>query len=103
VRFLVEFGQIPATYGYEASYVFQGLTSDGKYSVSLTLPVNFPVLDVYNLPFSITDEASFEAFSNNLKSYQVGALAILNSAPDSKFYPDLGQLDALVQSLSVKQ
>lgn len=102
VRFLVEYGQMAVEFGHATSYVFQGLTSDGGYYISLTLPVNFTVLDEYNLPHTVTDQASYAAFSENLASYQLGALAILNSSPDAAFTPDLAALDALVQTLIVK-
>lgn len=105
VRFLAEYAQAAFPVGKVMSYIFQGLTNDGKYYVSLTLPISQTALDQYNAPYneSITDEASYEAFATNYESYLLGAIAILESTPDSNFTPDLEKSDDLVRSLSIKQ
>lgn len=104
VRFLAEYSQSSFPVGKVMSYIFQGLTNDGAYYVSLTLPISQTALDQYNAPYnaSISDEASFRAFAEIYVSYLAGATAILENTPDSSFTPDLGKLDTLIQSLSVK-
>lgn len=104
VRFLTEYSQVAFPVGKVMSYIFQGLTNDGAYYVSLTLPISQTALDQYNAPYdaSISDEASYQAFVADYASYLQGAVAILESTPNASFTPDLGKLDALVQSLNVK-
>lgn len=104
VRFLAEYAQSAFPVGKVISYIFQGLTNDGNYYVSLTLPISQTALDQYNDPYntSISDEASYQVFAANYASYLQGAVAILETTPASNFTPDLGRLDALIQSLSVK-
>jgi len=104
VRFLAQFAQFPNTIGHRASYIFEGLTNDGKYYVCMTLPISQTALDQYNAPYDTvnSDPVASKAFWDNFESYLVGAIAILEETPNSSFTPDLSQLDALVQSLSVK-
>jgi hypothetical protein len=105
VRFLAEYSQVAFPVGRWVSYIFQGLTDDGNYYVSLTLPINQTALDEYNTPYntSTADEASYQEFSENFSSYLLGAVAILETTPDSSFTPDLAQLDAFVQSLNLER
>ena len=104
VRFLAEYSQVPFPVGKGMSYIFQGLTDDGKYYVSLSLPIGQTALDQYNAPYQsgLSDEASYQAFAENYQSYLLGAVGILETTPDASFTPDLARLDELVQSLLVK-
>lgn len=105
VRFLAEFSQFPAPSTGHSAYIFLGLTNDGRNYVSLAMPVNHTALDQYNEPYrdgKLSDPAVFNTFMENYESYLIGANAILESTPDSSFMPDLGRLDDLVRSLSVK-
>ena len=104
VRFLAEYSQAPFPIGKAMSYIFQGITDDGKYYVSLTLPIGQTALDQYNSPYegSLSDEASYQAFAENYESYLLGAVGILETTPDASFSPDLARLDELVQSLLIK-
>ena len=104
VRFLAEYSQAPFPVGKAMAYIFQGLTNDGKYYISLTLPISQTVLDQYNLPYnnSISDADGYQAFAEGYASYLFGALGILDTTPNSGFSPDLARLDAMVQSLNVK-
>ena len=104
VRFLAEYSQAAFPIGRAISYIYQGITSDSNYYISLTLPISQTALDQYNAPYdtSINDEASYQAFLANYESYLLGAVGILESTPGSNFTPDLAQLDAMVQSLNVK-
>jgi len=104
VRFVAEFSQTAVPLGRYTSYIFQGITSDGQNFVSLTMPVNTTALDEYNAPYvnSIADQTAYEQFSANYESYKLGAVAILETAPDASFTPDLSKLDALIESLLVR-
>lgn len=63
-------------------YTYQGITDDQKYYVSLCIPVKA------------------KGFPKDCPSKK--AKTILNGLPSSSFTPDLDQIDALVQSISVK-
>lgn len=103
VRFVAEFSQVAVPLGKWTSYIFQGITSDGQNFVSLVMPVNTTALDEYNAPYAnIADQTAYEQFSANYESYKLGALAILESAPDASFTTDLSKLDALIESLLVR-
>jgi len=104
VRFLAEYSQVAFPVGNVVSYIFQGFTNDGKYYVSLTLPIGQTALDQYNAPYegALSDEACYQAFAENYESYLLGAVGILETTPDASFTPDLARLDELVQSLMVK-
>ena len=99
VRYLTEFGQsfFPIN-NHMLIYTFQGLTQDGKYYISLVLPVNNPTLPA-NEKLSDSDYA---ALSANFANYINDTQAKLSSQPSSSFKPDLSLLDALVQSLLVQ-
>ena len=99
VRFLAEYGQdIFPVNNRMLIYIFQGLTQDGKYYISLVLPVNNSILPAdEKIPES--DNGAFTAnFNNYLKDTQTK----LSAQPSSSFKPDLSLLDAMVQSLSVQ-
>jgi hypothetical protein len=103
VRFLAEYSQAPFPLGKALAYIFQGVTDDGQYYVSLALPLDQTALDEYNAPYNSSLEAgAWEAFAENIESYMQGASAILESTPDSGFTPDLARLDEMVRSLNVR-
>lgn len=99
VRYLAEFGQsIFPINNRMLIYTFQGLTQDGKYYISLVLPISNSILPA-DEKMSESDYGSFTAnFNNYLKDTQ----AKLAAQPSSSFKPDLSALDGLVQSLSVQ-
>jgi hypothetical protein len=96
LRYITSFSQAhyPAI-GPELLYTFQGLTSDGKYYVSVILPLNQP-----NLP-AMSATAENDA---NYPAYLSSTVATLNQ-PEGEgvnpFAPSLASLDALVQSITV--
>ena len=79
-------------------YTFQGLSSDGKYYVSVIFPISHPELPAvgYEIP-----GGDFEAFESNYESYITDIEALLNNAPDTAFLPDIQLLDELIESLYV--
>ncbi len=79
-------------------YTFQGLTNDGKSYVAAVLPVylnglpSYPA-DTANLP---------QEFTSDYATYLNSTANQLNQHSGSDYAPDLGMLDALVQSIEVK-
>lgn len=100
VRYLTVLAQYPAPVNNEdLFYTFQGLTSDGRYFVSVILPVNHPSLPASPAALSTSD---MEQISKD-PSYYPGMNASLSAMPDESFTPDLAKLDALVTSLLIQQ
>jgi hypothetical protein len=78
-------------------YAFQGLTTDGKFYISVILPVNYPTLPARwdSLP-----EAERLKMLQDPK-YLPDLAANLSAQLENSFLPDLAKLDALVQSIKV--
>ena len=91
-------------------YVFQGLTSDHAYYISVILPVSAPFLpDKVDDPASIpaVDGVSFPAFNSSdfaaeYSRYRRAIQGKLNSTGPEEFTPSLNVLDELVASFQVK-
>ena len=98
VSFLTQYAQdaqpTPAN-NEELTLVFEGLTSDGKYFVTVRLPVTHP-----SLPRGIdsTDAIKRDKALRYLRRTE----AALNRMPDESFVPSLRELKGLIASLSVK-
>lgn len=101
VRYVTEYTweNWPAT-NESLQYVYQGLTSDGKYAVSVYLPIRHPYLPDH--PATETSQAEREAFLNQYPAYLSGITQTFNTAEPASFTPDIASLDALVQSLWVR-
>ncbi|HMD88135.1 MAG TPA: hypothetical protein VKF38_03140 [Anaerolineaceae bacterium] len=99
VRYLAEYGQaIFPINNHMLFYTFQGITQNGKYYISLVLPVNNSILPAdEKIP-----QSDYGTFSANFDNYLKDIQAKLDAQPPSSFKPDLSGLDALVQSLSVQ-
>ena len=100
VRYLTQYTQgIVPVNNQELFYTYQGLTDDGKYWVSVILPISTPNLmaDGKNPP----DGQSMDDFANNYSTYVADTAAQLNEQNTDSFTPAIGQLDALVQSISI--
>lgn len=79
-------------------YTFQGLTDDGRYWVSVTLPISSPVLpaDDYTPPegYSMDDLIKdYDTYLNELQS-------VLDAQAPDTFSPAIQDLDNLVQSIT---
>ena len=100
VRFLAVYSQAvdPIT-NQDLVYVFQGLTDDGRYAVSIFLPANHPTLPVD--PNALTPE-EVEVMVQDYGKYQVDTANSLSAQPANSFTPNLEKLDALVASLKVE-
>jgi hypothetical protein len=93
IRYITEYSQAAfPNIGSDMFYTFQGLTSDGKYYVSISLPIELPQLNGVSAPES----------SDTYPDYLTSTINLLNRA-DNTFNPSLESLDALVQSLQVQK
>jgi hypothetical protein len=99
VRFLAFYSQGPVPVNNnELFYAFQGLTSDGRYVVSVVLPVTNPDLPA-------TTEVSVKQADGlvDYPGYISKLVVLMNQKPGSSFTPDLAKLDAMMESLQVGQ
>lgn len=108
VRAVTQYGQAVGPVNNNGTfYLFVGLTSDGKHYITVVLPIGASFLpDDYDstqpappnaIPFpdyATASEAEFEAY------YQAVTDQINAAAPED-FTPNLSQLDALVQSITI--
>jgi len=82
-------------------YTFQGITDDGLYWVSVTLPVSSPILPdsaAYPMPpAGYTDEE----WSQNFPTYVREVKAALNAQDPASFFPTIDTLDSLIESISI--
>ena len=96
VRFVTQLGQAEwPFYNGATFYTYQGLTSDGRYYVSVIMPLTHPSLNEYD-NYQAPD--NFFEIAGALLDNQV---ADLNSQPDESYFPNIAVLDAMVQSLNV--
>lgn len=81
-------------------YLFEGLTSDGRYYIRFTYGLASTLLPPDGS--SLTPEQQ-QLFASDPPSYLAQALAPLSGVPTSAFTPDLAQLDQLIQSLDINE
>jgi hypothetical protein len=99
VRYLTEWssGLVPVN-NRNLLYTFQGLTADGRYYVAAQLPANLASLPA--------DEMSLDnlppEFSSDYTKYLSDTAARIDQQAAEAFTPDLGKLDAMIQSIEVK-
>ncbi len=108
VRYLTSYGQYYVPYNnHDLFYTFQGLTSDGKYWVSVIFPVNHALLPpTYDstvvppggVPIPSYTSATYDA---DMTAYYATMKALMNSQPDNTFTPGLDCLDQYISSLSI--
>jgi hypothetical protein len=80
-------------------YTFQGITDDGNFYVSATLPVNHPKLAGDNGEIQMKqDAAKFEA---NYSEYVSDMEKSLNAQKVNSFTPNLVLLDAMIRSMVI--
>ena len=98
VRYLTQLSQgLVLVNNQELFYTFQGLTADGATYVAAYFPVSLPDLPASN---QISDEA-FATIMEDWQRYITQTLDLLNEQPSTAYTPDLAELDALINSLSV--
>jgi len=101
IRFLTEYAQFyDPINNHDMFYTYQGLTTDGKYWISLIFPVSHPSLpENGNNP---PGGQSVEDFGNNFNSYIAGITSDLEAQPPQSFTPGLGVLKTLVSSITIQ-
>lgn len=109
VRMLTQYGQAVGPISNDGTfYLFQGLTSDGKYYIVAILPTGAPFLafdqnatppqPADGIPFSYNDSVDPNAY----EAYFKAVADKINATDANTFEPSLNALDALVQSITVK-
>lgn len=99
VRYLTQYanGLAPIN-NQQLFYTFQGLTDDGQYYAAAVLPIYLNGLPSYS-----TDTSNLPLeFTSDFATYVANTVNQLNLQAASDYFPDLGELDAMVQSLEVK-
>ena len=108
VRYLTSYGQYYVPYNnHDLFYTFQGLTSDGKYWVSVIFPVNHPVLpptyDSTAVPVGGMPIPSWDSptYAEDMETYYAAMQGIMTASADDSFVPGLDCLDQYIQSLNI--
>lgn len=97
VRYVTQWGQAGFPIGYpHMFYNFRGLTADGRYFISVVMPVDHPSLPDTE---SVTMD---QDFYDNYVSYTEETEAQLNQKSPDSFEPSLLALDAMVETLFVE-
>lgn len=82
-------------------YTFQGLTADGQYYISLFYPISTDALpDTVEETDAVED---YDEFLENFDTYLQETSRTLNELEPTDFAPDLGDLDAMVESLEIEK
>ncbi len=96
-RYLAQYAQYSAPIrGFELFYTYQGVTYDGRYWVSMILPVIAPPLDSYydTIRDDIWNDVGVTQEGHNLLD------TFATNMADSEFFPTLDVLDNVVLSLN---
>jgi len=103
VRMLSQYAQFPGPIIKNNSfYHYEGLTQDGKYFVSVLLPVVLPLKS--SADNTSADGVPYPSDLSNtvaLDAYFKGMTSLLDSANPDTFQPVIPLMDALVQSINV--
>jgi hypothetical protein len=93
----------------ELTYIFQGLTNDGKYYVSATFPVSAPVLPDNDSEESSQKDRLYDSacltcpqYGPRNRAYLKSITRKLESLPPQQFQPKLTAFDATLRSLRVQ-
>jgi hypothetical protein len=105
IRYITQFDQAPIPVNnQEMFYTFQGLSQDGKYFISATLPVNLAFLPADNSLNSPTPADGIPMVWNNFENFPTYLTAItqkISTTDPNAFNPTLTTLDALIQSIKI--
>jgi hypothetical protein len=94
-RFLTEIAQnIVPVNNHDMIFSYQGLTSDGRYWISIILPISHPSLPE-------TGDNPPAAFNNNATTYYTQITNQLNAEPPESFIPSIVTLTSLINSITV--
>lgn len=100
IRFLTQYIQNQApVYNDSIKYIYQGLTSDGNYWISVSLPVSHSSLQAHN--DTPPGGQTWDQFYAGYPSYIAGVKAQLDSYAASSFQPALTALDELISSITI--
>lgn len=100
IRYLSMYAQAIAPVNNNALfYSFQGITSDGKYYISMVMPVRHPDLREN----SDLTQQEWDDLSNHYDTYLAQQIDMLNNYPNSSFSPGLDQLDLIVASIKIEK
>lgn len=81
-------------------YTYQGITDDGRYYISVIMPITHPGLpdDGYA---EIQDD--YMGFINNWEIYLLDTIRFLGEQPLDSYSPSIARLDDMIASLSIKR
>jgi hypothetical protein len=100
-RYLAAYAQATAPItSTNLTYVYQGMSDDGQYLISLSLPLTASFLTELNPLFDwdvIMPDESGQAY----REYRDEVIALLESAAPDDFEPSLVSIDALARSLTI--
>ena len=101
VRFLTVYQGDPLPIAdHDVVYEFHGLTDDGKYWVTLNLPLSARVLPARDAALAAL--ADYDHFLKEHVAYVADVGRKLESAGPDDFTPRLDRIDAMLQSLSIR-
>jgi len=102
IRYLTQFSQasMPLINNQDLVYTFQGITLDGKYYVSVVMPINLPYLAADYGPSGQSDLQTLDNYPGYISS-TVTQLQQPEGEGGNLFAPSVAALDALVQSLLI--
>jgi len=99
VRFITQYGQAIAPISNDAAiYAFIGLTDDGKYLLSATMPVKHLMFvdNVYQDP-----PGGWDYFINNFENYRNDMETMMSAMAPETFGPSLLSLDEMIKSFLI--
>lgn len=101
VRFLTQYAQsfVPIN-NHDMFYCFQGMTDNGGYYISITLPVNHPSLPP---TYESIPNNDWEAFANQFPSYILEIEQKISDQPADSFTPNLTLLDQMIETILVSK
>jgi hypothetical protein len=98
-RFVTHYAQAFDVFTSEnVFYTFQGLTHDGKYWVSIMMPIGASALPE---TFDYPDDFDWEAFGNNFLAYVDETTNELNALTPMDFTPAMHFLDNMIESIVI--
>ena len=100
IRYLAAYGIEPDVISNEhLEYVVQGLSKDGRFYISIYVPIKSDVLpDRSDVPMMSDDK--YAAFSKGFVKYAKQLESRLNKLRDESFRPDLNELDRMASSVA---
>jgi hypothetical protein len=99
VRFITQYSQAAMPISNDSAfYAFIGLTDDGAYLISATLPVTHPFFYEDNLTEPVE---GWEAFAENFEAYLSNMETDLLTQPADSFFPHLTPLDEMLASFLI--